>query len=390
VSSLARGMLAAAALGAFAGLACSKRGGAGQGCGADSDCGDAAAFRCDTATGACLCRTSAACSAGEICNDLGYCQSHVGCSDNTDCPTGFLCDSAAGACMALGQCTNDLQCKTGELCDAASKTCRPGCKSSGDCALREVCLCPGSGDAGAAEVPCGCDALDAEGRASCPVGRCSSRTCAVDADCSRGERCRAPPEGGLPICLSDYDPSLRPYCDSCVWTPGRDTCGSGPNFCLYSTYESHLSYCGVDCSQGQSCAHGYECGDVIVVFFQTLCTTTEDCVGTINESSERCSADKPCRFGGLCSPEGYCYGKCTPREGADQSFCSCVKDDDCAQDVCESTTRTCSISRQPCDLHGEGCPKIRCVDFGGQGGCVIGRNCKPQVGLTCADVRPTQ
>lgn len=381
-------MLAAAALVALAGLGCSKRGGAGQGCGKDADCGDPAAFRCDTATGACLCRTSQACGEGEICNDLGYCQAHVGCSDNSDCPSGFLCDAAAGACIAVGRCTSDLHCSAGELCDVESKRCRPGCRSSGDCALRQACLCAAGGDAGAA-APCRCDALDAEGRARCPIGQCSSRTCAVDADCAYGERCRPPPEGGPPVCLSDYDPAVRPYCDACVWTPGQQTCGDGPNFCLYSTY-TQSNYCGVDCSETQMCARGYECKDVIVVFWRTLCTSTEQCALADRQSTQRCSQDSDCPQHGSCNPQGYCYGKCTPHEGANQSFCACVVDADCAQDVCDSSTRRCSISRRPCDLHGEGCSKIRCVDFGGQGGCVIGQNCKPLVGLTCADVRPTQ
>ncbi len=388
---LAKGMLAAAALSAVLGLGCSKRssGSAGSsGCGKDSDCGDPAAFRCDAATGACLCRTSQGCSAGEICNDLGYCQSHVGCSDNSDCPTGFLCDSTASACIAVGRCANDLQCSLGQVCDPSTKTCLAGCKSAGDCGQRAVCLCAGGGDGGAGQVPCQCDALDAEGRVSCPVGQCSTTTCASDSDCAYGQRCRAAADGGLPACASDYDPSLRPYCDNCVWSQEQDTCGSGPNFCLYSTY-TQSNYCGVDCSQGQGCAEGYECKDVIVVYRRTLCTSTDQCAGADFRSSQTCSKDSDCPLNGLCSADGFCYGRCTPHEGANQSFCACVVDDDCVQDSCEPTTRTCTISKRPCDLYGNGCAqKIRCVDFGGQGGCVIGQNCKPLEGLTCAGVRP--
>jgi Cys-rich repeat protein len=373
---------------ALAHAGCSSKSATAQGCRSDAECGDPQAFRCDGASGACRCRTSAACNPGEACNGLGFCQAHVGCYQNSDCPTGFLCDAAASTCIARGLCANDLQCPAGQLCDPATKACRPGCKSSGDCALREVCLCPASADAGAAEVPCTCDGLDAASRAQCAIGHCSNQTCADDSGCNFGEVCRAPPEGGLPRCGSEYDPVLRPYCDACIWAPGQETCGTGPNFCLYSTY-TQSNYCGVDCSSGQRCANGYDCKDVIVVYTRTRCTSTDECAGPEFRSSIQCSIDGVCPNRGLCSAEGYCYGRCTFREGANESFCACVGNEDCAQDRCESTTRTCSISRRPCDLHGAGCTQTRCVDFGAQGGCWIGQNCKPLEGLTCADVRPT-
>lgn len=377
---------------AFALGGCSSKDRLVSGCLEDADCGDPAAWRCDESTAQCLCRTAAACKEGEFCNSQGYCQAQVGCYENRDCPTGFFCDVTTNNCLAAGRCAIDLHCKPGELCDAASATCKPGCRVHGDCGLREVCLCPAQGDAGAGEVPCGCaGATDAE-RAACPIGRCGAQTCADDSFCGWGQVCRVPESGGLPTCRNDYDPDLRPYCSNCVYTPGGDSCGRGANFCLYSTYTGG-TYCGVDCSQGQSCPNGYDCRDVIVVWTRTQCRSTEECMTPDHRSDIPCERDEDCPNHGMCGrdpgmPTGFCYGACTFHEGANQSFCACVADEDCAQDSCVAETRTCSISKRPCDPKAGGCTKIRCVDFGNKGGCLIGQNCKPVEGLTCADVAP--
>jgi hypothetical protein len=110
-------------------------------------------------------------------------------------------------------------------------------------------------------------------------------------------------------------------------------------------------------------------------------------------SSLPCNVDADCPNEGLCGhdpgvAQGFCYGDCKPKEGANESFCGCVADSDCAQDSCVAETRTCSISRKACDPNGSGCGRIRCVDFGDRGGCLIGQNCKPVEGLTCHDVGP--
>jgi hypothetical protein len=254
-----------------------------------------------------------------------------------------------------------------------------------------VCLCPGIGAQSSQEVACACEATTEEGRQACAIGRCSSETCLDDSYCGWGEVCRAPPEGGLARCETDFDPDLRPYCSNCDYSPGRDACGSGPNFCLYSTY-TRQNYCGVDCSQGQRCPNGYACADVIVVYTRTRCTSNAECASPDRRSQIECREDADCPLHGLCARDpgaeiGYCYGRCTFHEGASESFCACIEDDDCAQDTCDPMTRTCSITRQPCDLNGNGCRKIKCVDFGDKGGCHIGENCKPLEGLSCHDLR---
>ncbi len=364
-----------------------------SGCSTDEDCGSVQNFRCNRDTGECLCRTNGACKPGETCNAQGYCQAKVGCYETRDCPAGYFCDPASNTCLANGRCASDLHCKQGQLCDLATNLCKPGCRASGDCNLGDACICTTTDASGAqVQAPCTCDATSAADRQKCPIGACVSGTCVDNSYCKFGEVCATPPGGGLKQCINDYDPKLRPYCDNCVYAPGSETCGTGPNFCLYSTYTS-TTYCGVDCSDGQQCANGYDCADVIVVYMKWQCFADSDCSSPEKRSSQVCTLDSDCPLHGFCAKDpgaktGFCAGKCLKHEGANQSFCSCILDDDCAQDSCDTVTRTCDISKRPCDINtGAGCRKIRCVDFGDTGGCQIGMNCKPLEGLTCADVR---
>ncbi|MDR0965763.1 MAG: hypothetical protein LBM75_04560 [Myxococcales bacterium] len=368
-------------------LACSSGQTVVTGCRQDQDCGPLASHRCDVASGTCLCRTNEACAEGERCNTQGYCQQLVGCADSRDCPGGFFCDPTTNTCLANGRCATDLHCAWGEICDSTLATCRPGCRSHGDCTLGDACLCATADDGD--ESDCACDATDEAGRMACAVGRCANDRCISDDYCAFGERCLQDESGAElpPRCASDYDVTTRPYCDPCMsGVAGQSTCGRGPNFCLYSTYNQN-QFCGADCSRGQACPNGFTCNDVIVVWMRTRCTDTSDCKKPENRSAIPCATSADCPNSALCDEEaGFCYGVCVPKEGANESFCACVEDDDCAQDACDPVTRECTTTRQPCDPALDDCPKIRCVDFGHKGGCLIGQNCAPGEGLTCEDM----
>jgi hypothetical protein len=364
-----------------------------KGCKTDADCGEPPdRFRCEVESGECRCRTSSACAAGESCNSHGFCQAKVGCTVTAECPSGHFCDPGSSTCLADGRCASDLHCPLGELCDRSQSQCKPGCRSHGDCALRDTCLCKSKREDGSEEeIPCQCNVTTSAERAMCALGRCAPKTCGDNSFCGFGEACRPPPEGGPAQCSSDYDPVYRPYCDRCVYSPGKDTCGKGPNFCITETL-TRITYCGADCSQGQSCPNGYRCRDIVVVYSRWECYSNADCGTTERRSKVPCSVDGDCPNSGVCAKEpgqsaGLCAGKCFIREGAERGFCSCVVDDDCFQDECDTVTRTCSVTRRDCTLNGPGCRRIRCVDLGQRGGCQIGQNCTPIEGLTCNDVR---
>jgi hypothetical protein len=361
------------------------------GCAQDSDCGDPTLFGCNKQTGVCHCKNDGACPKGEFCNPAGDCQAHVTCYVNTDCPSQEICDFHTNVCIPQGRCTSDDQCEIGQICDLSSGTCVPGCHSFGDCPLGDSCLCT---DANGKRFECSCASLDDADREQCQVGVCSTDACPNTAACPYGKLCRSsdPDAGVLPTCISDYDPNERPYCDTCVATPGQNnTCGNGPNFCLADTSNGDFggSYCGVDCSEGQECPNGYHCADVVVVR-SIGCSKDTDCP----PGPLACQQDSDCgETNGLCQKQagaltGYCSGRCYKHEGDTQGFCTCTVDNECDQDVCESSSRTCSISQRNCTLDGSGCEPIRCVPFHGLGGCFIGQNCAPNEGLDCSNVRP--
>lgn len=380
--SLTRFGLLAVALVCAAGCKNTKL--SGSGCQKDSDCGEpAAAFRCETQTGVCYCRTNDACPPAQFCNTAGFCQDRQGCETNADClDSSLFCDTSAGTCLSLGRCTTDLHCALGQVCDTKKTTCVDGCRKDGDCPGTS-CRC---GDA-----PCACTGSTPEELARCALGTCDPTFCSTPDFCRFGETCSVIPDGGVPYaqCHDDYDPVRRPYCDNCTYGGGVSICGKGPNYCLIDTRHPGGSFCGTDCSQGQSCPRGYACQDVIVVMSQWQCSLANPSCPT--NPTLPCATDAECKHGGHCAkapgmPNGTCAGACAVDEGDSTGFCTCQVDADCAQETCN--LGECSISRRPCTQASD-CQQhpIRCVDFAGGGGCLIGQNCAPTSGLSCLEVK---
>ncbi|WP_408888882.1 hypothetical protein ACJ2CR_31530 [Myxococcus faecalis] len=320
------------------------------------------------------CRVDADCgSPAEACNPAGFCQDRAGCESNADCADDSLfCDTSTGTCLTRGRCGSDVHCPLGEVCDVSRTTCVTGCRSSGDCP-GTACRCQ--------DAPCLCDATTPEGRAACALGVCDAGFCADASDCAFGERC------GAATCFSDFDPVRRPYCASCTYGGGLQVCGRGANFCLRETASPGTAFCGADCSEGQGCPHGYQCADVVVVASRARCRSDAECAPS---PALPCREDSHCGRGGQCvktqgQEVGACAGRCSIAEGDVEGFCTCQQDTDCVQDACSQGT--CTVSRRACGSDVD-CRPIRCVDHQGAGGCLVGRNCAPEEGLTCAEVAP--
>ena len=200
------------------------------GCHEDKDCGaPTSAFRCETQSGLCYCRTDLACPGSQFCNGLGFCQDRAGCQTNLDCTdTTTYCDTASGQCVPKGRCTTDLQCELGEVCDTARGSCVIGCRRDGDCAGTS-CRC--------GDVPCACTGETPEELARCALGTCDPYFCSDETFCKFGELCGPQPDAGSPrnTCYSDYDFDYRPYCARCTSGGGVTTCGHGANFCIEAT-----------------------------------------------------------------------------------------------------------------------------------------------------------
>jgi hypothetical protein len=302
---------------------------------------------------------------------MGACEALLGCESTSDCPSGTFCDTATGSCVDDANCTRDVQCPLNQICDTVTFRCVNGCYESGDCQLGHVCHC---GD-GTSPAP--------DGGASCSLGQCVSGYCDNETDCDYGDLCEPVDEdGGLSECVLD---TRGPYCQGCSYEPGQVThCGTDPeNFCLLDRKVSYyMTYCGVDCAEGQQCPFGYDCQKVLILT-HAFCHQDSDC--PVN--GPPCQSDADC-LGSRCDLTAMkCAGKCSFNEDSLQGYCTCTQDSDCPQDACDVTSRTCTLTGIPCTLGGNECAgAIYCSKSATQAACYIGANCKPSLGLTCVQV----
>jgi hypothetical protein len=389
------------ALLALVALAACKQG-APNLCSSDLHC--AAGFVCNPATGACGCGSDAACAQTEQCNAAGFCQPKLRCTSSADCSSDSICDSPSGACISSQTCTIDVQCKLGNVCDTTDFSCEPGCRATGDCPLGMVCR----------PCPAGTPADQCRTGQQCVLGPCDTQL-----SCPYGDFC-LPDSTGETFCTPD--PQHRPFCDACARQPGSPLyCpGGNANYCLIDTSKAfgQAFYCGIDCSAGQACPNGYQCRDVRIVTAQN-CDPQQAlaaCPSTMNVPcdpaknhprtdgqpgimNDDCEAVTPPLVGSVCNPKtNTCAAQCTGTgEAGVQSFCSCIRDSDCPQDVCDSATRACSISGKPCivgnvpdDCQSTNrifCVKVADPRLGPIGYCRIGQNCAPAEGFTCDRLR---
>ncbi len=316
----------------------------------------------------CLCSTDSACGPGEFCNDAGVCQASVGCYTNADCPEDSFCDVVRNKCIQEKRCTSDIHCPIGEVCNELTHRCTRGCRESGDCPLGQACRCPDGSD-------------------ECEIGRCEYGICDDSSFCPYGWICEHDEEEGDSVCRVD---DRGPYCQHCEYGPGgHPPCGDWANRCLVDTAaHGQTNFCGVDCSQGQPCPSGFRCA-YIVLLTQALCYDEEnhsDCEPT----GGPCETDDDCPGGRCDEASGRCGGKCVIHEGHSVGWCTCVQDSDCPVDTCDPMTRRCGLTHEPCQLEGgdhECRGQLTCINLYGRGGCVVGRNCAPQEGISCAEVR---
>jgi hypothetical protein len=313
----------------------------------------------------CLCDSDTACGPNEFCNEAGSCQARVGCYTNAECPEDAICDLSRNRCIQARRCTSDLHCEIGEVCNEISNACVRGCRVTGDCQLGEACRCR-------------------EGDDECEIGECVYGLCDDNSFCTYGWLCDHDEDVGDSVCRYD---DRGPYCDHCTSGPGdQPPCGdSWRNRCLVDTRSPGNNFCGVDCADGQPCPSGFTCNYVLILT-QALCTSNDQCPAT----GGPCEGDDDCP-GGRCDASGYCAGNCRmSREDDRVGFCTCVQDADCPVDTCDSTSRTCGLTSDPCQLDGDDnqCRgQLTCVNLYGVGACVIGRNCAPEEGVSCAEVR---
>lgn len=270
--------------------------------------------------------------------------------------------SCEGCCDPGGQC---LTGNSNAACGASGAACQP-CANTQACTFGQ-CVAQNLTGGGGGATGGGGGGASAGGGGTGGGAADAGTDAGVCGACRYGELCEL--DGGAAVCSSDYDARLRPYCDAC--TSGvQSPCGPGPNFCLLS---GSVTACGVDCSLGQACPRGYACQDIAVVTAQS-CSAGSPCPAN---PSLPCATAADCRNGAACEGN-FCAPPCLG------SFCGCLVDADCLQQTCAGGN--CSITNGACVTEAD-CRPLTCVPSGGAGRCLIGNNCAPAPGLTCADVR---
>jgi hypothetical protein len=241
-------------------------------CARDSAC--PAGLHCDTASGRCVCRSNGDCGPSTFCNKVGFCQSLDACASNNDCPATMFCYEVTSQCFQRGTCIADYHCPLEQVCDSASAHCVPGCRTTADCNLLDVCI----------------------------AGTCQSNRCPDSTYCAPREFCD--------VMTNVCGPPDRTYCQPCDAVNG---CGNGGT-CLIQIVEgiNNPPFCGITCMMDSDCPGDLICDDS----FQT-------CGGPGDTS---CSA-----FGLTClqtvvlnqpNPEFLCCDPATTDPKPTAKFCS--------------------------------------------------------------------
>jgi hypothetical protein len=265
---------------------------------------------CDPASATRQCRTGYGCAEtamGSVCVP--------GCSDDTDCTGGTLCnvDGNGGQCYTPGSnvgdpCTGDALCPAGAFCLSEDYYGWP----AGMC------------------VTMGCDAVAGTG---CPTGStCTARgsrmticvaACTVNADCRTGYECLHPTgTTGAGNCSPILPPGdIGQPCSAA----GGVSCAGGS--CLREASSGYPgSYCTLNgCTPGTT---GSGCpGD-------TLCVAD----GTTNRCLDACTANSDCR-------DAY---TCTPIDPADVTLGQYCKPSCTLDTQCVNAGATCTVATGRC------------------------------------------
>lgn len=193
-----------------------------QTCESGADCPDSAK-NCDTIVGTsvdggtgqkiCQCTTDQLCAGGAagtgaVCMEaFDVCM--AACASNTDCPSGFECETSTGQCTATGGGTCSPACTGDQVCDPNTNTCVAKCTFGAGCSGTQMCNLT----TGVCEAAPACTASDPQ-----PSG------CQYGAECANSN-CQFVPDVTAMNC-TNFGSTTDPEAQAALnWTP--DT-GTGP------------------------------------------------------------------------------------------------------------------------------------------------------------------
>ncbi len=244
--------------------ACAPADAGATGCEQDSDCSFGQQCEVSGNLGVCQCSTDDQCAVGEYCNNFNACQIRPSCLGNQDCNDGTngqpreICNSAdanGGACIPEAQCGSSVHCEINNYCKitppATIGECEPGCRTTGDCQLGDICLA-GQCATGGCDI---CPANPNPDASYCDYGD----TCTREVD---GFACQEHTlKGGL--------------CSRCDFEPDGRQCDIGLA-CIIDNDDANENYCTATCNIVSDCPNGYDsCGSL--QFVGPDCGSDSDC-----------------------------------------------------------------------------------------------------------------
>ena len=314
-----------------------------------------------------VCAEDANCPSGDLCSD-GECTTPgagTECTDADDCPDGFSCTdtgcvSTAGDEDADGVADEDDNCirtpnpdqvdSDGDgIGDACEEIDLPGCDSSGECLIDEVCA------AGVCQV---IECTPAQEDQLCPPdAMCVGTICRFAPPCNGDAEC----DVALGMCVEGQ---CAPGCGSNSDCGGRRTTACVDATCVFA------------CSTDAQCDDNESCID-------SFCLPNE-CTGSGIEGcpdGERCDGEGRCEPYTSCGDDGDCASDEFCQDGICEEAVACVSDLSCGDgEICEQGfCRPASSCSGPDECQAdESCVGGLCVPFlcRGQADCEGGEVCE--------------
>ena len=165
----------------------------------------------------CQCATDTLCAQGDlgtgaVCQEAWSVCTNA-CTGDTDCPTGFECDTATGQCTSgTASCQNNSECGAGKICDTQSNTCVDAPACAWDACSTETWTSAGQtcGSSGCGAGP----TCSGTGLSSCGTNEiCSSGTCGLPPRPKPGNT------GSQVNCQNFF---TGDYANGPVWNPSSD------------------------------------------------------------------------------------------------------------------------------------------------------------------------
>lgn len=337
--------------GSDAGTDAAGSGGTTTGCKSTPDCAATPKSPvCDTSSATCVecLPTEDVCPTGLYCEGTSC---SIGCKDDNDC-NGLTC--TAHACTG---CTTDTECPNGTVCDTANSTCIAKCTTQTDCPVNFDC-CGGKCENIASSLS-HCGACDAPCTPANGTGACSNGICSV-ASCDTGyENCDTSPVNGCEINTNTTATHCGGCGSTCSNNNGTPSCSGGK--------------CQVSCNPGFADCDGNALGNGCEINIYTDVKNCGGCGKVCPPATPNCS-------------QGTCKSNCAPAtadcDGNTSNGCETLTND--AHDHCGGCNQACGgnqycatasctacpAGKTDCDKNGaNGCESTTASDPANCGGC---------------------